>query len=169
MLRKIKLRHQFPENYDTNEAGDDSGINTGSEGGAQQQFKDECDINVMLKQYGIGYELPKGLRVPTAGDFTGVNNFHEAMNAIRQTQETFELLPAHIRSKFQNDPGQFADFATNDENREQIKKWGMLSPEALERDRIAQEQRITEEQAKTTPNGKSAAKGPQAPPASEEA
>jgi len=128
MKRKVQLRHQFPENYDTNEAGDDAGLDTGTDGGAQQNFKDECDINVMLKKFGIGYELPQGLRAPMSGDFTGIRDFHQAMNAINQARETFEELPANIRARFQNDPGQFVDFATNNENRKQLEEWGMTIP-----------------------------------------
>jgi len=143
--RQVQLRHQFPENYNTNEAGDESGLNTGSEGGAQQSFKDECDINTLLKKFGIGYEMPQGLRVPQSGDFTGISDFHGAMNAVRAAVETFEQLPADLRRRFGNDPGEFADFVTNDENRDQVKKWGLLSSEALERDRIAAEQKAAAE------------------------
>jgi len=39
-----------PYNYDTNEASDESGLDTGQEGGAKQNFKDECDINTMAKR-----------------------------------------------------------------------------------------------------------------------
>lgn len=145
MKRKIALRHQFPENYDTNEASDDSGLDTGSEGGAQQNFKDECDINVLLKKFGIGYEMPASIRIPQSGDFTGISDFHSAMNAVNQARETFEELPAHIRAEFKNDPGEFTEFAMDEKNREKLKEWGMLSPEALERDRIAAERKSLSE------------------------
>lgn len=116
-----------PYNYDTNAAGDESGIDTGTEGGAKQSFAEECDINVIVKRFGIGYDMPEGLRMPQAGDFTGVNDFHSAMNAIVQARETFDALPATLRAKFDNDPGQFVDFATDQKNLPEMDKLGLLS------------------------------------------
>lgn len=130
-----------PYNYDTNKAGDESGIDTGTEGGAKQSFKDECDINVILKRFGIGYEIPVGLEVPTSGDFTGINDFHSAMNAVVQARETFEQLPAHLRARFDNDPGKFVDFTTNEDNREQMLDMGLLNQEAAAKVQAARESR----------------------------
>lgn len=133
MVRKVKLRTQFPENYDTNEASDEAGHDTGTEGGAKQSFRDECDINVILKRFGIGYEIPAGLRVPQYGDFTGINDFHTAANAIARANENFDLLPAHIRARFDNEPGKFVDFATDEKNFDELAQMGLISKEAIER------------------------------------
>lgn len=134
-----------PYNYDTNAASDESGIDTGTEGGAKQSFRDECDINVILKRFGIGYEIPTGLNMPTSGDFTGINDFHTAMNAVVQARETFEQLPAHIRSRFNNDPGKFVDFTTNEQNREQLLDMGLLNQEATSRVQAEREARQVRE------------------------
>lgn len=157
-MREITLRHQFPENYNTNEASDESGLDTGTEGGAQQNFKDECDINTILARFKIGYEMPAGIRVPQYGDFTGINDFHTAANAIAKAREAFDQLPAPVRSKFENDPGKFVDFATNEENREELKKMGLLSKEAIQRDAEAaktalqEKERVAQAQATASPN-----------------
>ena len=37
-----------PYNYNTNEASDKAGLDTGTEGGAKQSFKEECDINTIV-------------------------------------------------------------------------------------------------------------------------
>lgn len=137
-----------PYNYDTNAASDESGLDTGTEGGAKQSFAEECDINTIIRRFGIGYEMPENLRLPQYGDFTGVQDFHTMANTIARTNENFELLPAEIRAKFDNNPGKFVDFVLEEKNRGQLKEWGLLSAEALERDRIAQEQRQLEEDAK---------------------
>lgn len=130
-----------PYNYDTNKAGDESGLDTGTEGGAKQSFKEECDINTIVKRFGIGYEMPQNHRIPQYGDFTGISDFHTAMNAVATAREAFDELPADIRAKFHNDPGKYVDFCLDDKNRDQLKEMGLLSAEALERDRIAEEQR----------------------------
>jgi len=139
-----------PYNYDTDEASDETGINTGTEGGAKQSFKDECDINTIVEKFGLGYELPENIRLPQYGDFTNITDFHTAMNATARAREAFEQLPAEIRSKFNNDPGAYIDFCLNPENREDLKKMGLLSQEAIERDqKAAEEARITAIAAET--------------------
>ena len=136
-----------PYNYDTNKAGDESGIDTGTEGGAQQHFKDECDINTIIKRFGIGYEMPPNPRIPQHGDFTGVHDFHTAMNQVRAAQEAFAEMPAHIRSRFDNDPGKYIDFTSDPKNLEEMSSLGMLTKEAQERVRATQEARKVEEDA----------------------
>lgn len=123
-----------PYNYDTNEASDETGIDTGTEGGAKQSFKEECDINTIVERFGLGYELPENTRIPQYGDFSDITDFHTAMNATAKAKEAFDQLPAEIRSKFNNDPGAYVDFCLNPENREELKKMGLISPEAIKRD-----------------------------------
>lgn len=141
-----KLRAQL-DNYDNGFDNHESGLDTGTEGGAKQSFEQECDINVILKRFGIGYEIPQGLRVPQSGDFTGINDFHTAMNAIVKARETFESLPAHIRTKFDNDPGKFVDFTTNEENKEQMLDMGLLNQEAAAKVQQQREKRQAAEDA----------------------
>lgn len=138
-VKKIFVRTQFPHNYDTNEAGDETGISTGDHG-ADQSFRDECDINVILKRFGLGYEIPPGIRLPQSGDFTGINNFHDAMNAMIEARENFAAWPAHIRAEFDNDPAKFHDFAVDPKNTQRMAELGLLSEQATERARIEREQ-----------------------------
>lgn len=152
-------------NHNTNTESNVSGIDTGTETHTKQSFKEEVDINTIVKRFGLGYELPSHFRVPEYGDFTNMHDFHGAMNAVRAATENFELLPADVRAKFNNDPGAFVDFATDPENRAEIKKLGLLSPEAIERDeKQAQEQaRIAQEQRKATTQGGGSQKQNQRP------
>lgn len=126
-----------PYNYDTNQASDDAGLDTGREGGAKQSFKDEVDINTIVKRFGIGHELPPNPKVPEYGDYTNIPDFHTAMNLVATTRENFEELPAAIRAKFDNDPTAYVDFCLNPDNREELKQMGLLSKEAIERDQAA--------------------------------
>lgn len=77
---------------------------------AQQHFKDECDINVIVHRFGLTGELPQGLRLPTYGDYTGIFDFQTAMNAIREANVNFMQLPAEIRARFDNDPQKYLQF-----------------------------------------------------------
>lgn len=122
-------------NYDRNRAGDESGLDcrydpvTGEETPSmtQQQFAEECDINTIVKRFGLDYK-PEGIRAPQYGDFTGINSFQQAVNQIALANEAFDELHAEVRARFNNNPGEFVDFALKEENREQLEKWGMVNP-----------------------------------------
>lgn len=141
------VRNQF--NYNTNEVSDQSGLHTGSEGGAKQSFKEEVDINTIVKRFGIGYEMPEPVFTPGVQDFTNVQDFHTAMNLIARAKEQFEEFPAHIRARFDNNAADWADFCLDEKNRGELAEMGLLNPEALERHRKAQELAEQERQEAT--------------------
>lgn len=123
------IRTQF--NYDMNQAGDESGLDCSKEPSlAKQAFKDECDINTIVKRFGIGGEMPVNVRMPTYGDFTGVSDYREALHAIRDAEASFMAMPAAVRARFANDPGAFVDFCSNPANREEAEKLGLVEAAA---------------------------------------
>jgi hypothetical protein len=119
----VFLRTEY--NYNTNKASKESGIDTGTETKVKASFKEECDINVIVRRFGVTGQLPNNIRTPTYGDFTNIPTFHEAMNACRGAEESFMKLRSDIRAKFGNDPGAFVEYCSDPENREQLKKWGL--------------------------------------------
>ena len=92
---------------------------------AKQAFKDECDINVIVKRFGIGYELPSSFRLPQFGDFSGIDSFEDAANAIAVAHENFDMLPADVRARFSNNPVDFVNFVTNADNFDDVVKMGL--------------------------------------------
>ncbi|WNK13397.1 MAG: internal scaffolding protein [Microvirus sp.] len=115
-----------PYNYDRNKASDDSGLACRGPGRTQQSFKEECDINTIVRRFGITGQLPTGVRMPSYGDFTGVGDFQEAMNAIVSAQESFAAMPASVRKRFGNDPAAFVDFCSDEANRAEAEKLGLV-------------------------------------------
>lgn len=94
---------------------------------AQQSSGDEHDIvNLVdkLVNYGVGVQMP----VPISDDFVAGEDFHDAMNRVARARDEFLQLPAHVRSKFDNDPGKFLDFFHDDKNIEDARKMGFLNP-----------------------------------------
>lgn len=118
-----------PYNYDMNEAGDESGINNTEPSMTHQSMAEECDINTIIKRFGLSGELPVNQRMPTYGDFTQVTDFQTAMNAITEAREAFMSMPADIRARFHNDPAEFVDFCSDDTNMSEARKLGLI-PEA---------------------------------------
>lgn len=123
---KVVLR--APHAYDVDSASLEAALSFDPESeGAQQQFKDESDINVIVARFGLTGELPE-VRMPLSGDFTGVSDFHQAMNLVRQAQESFMEIPAHLRARFNNDPGRLINFLENGDNRDEALKLGLIQP-----------------------------------------
>lgn len=120
-----------PYNYDVNEASVASGLSCPvEENMTQQQFKDECDINEIVRRFGLGHKMPESVRIPQYGDFTQIDDYHSACNAIAEAGEAFDALPSDLRKRFQNDPGQFVDFCLNEGNRDELVKLGLVVPKA---------------------------------------
>ena len=87
----------------------------------QQHAKAECDINNILRQYDrTGLITHINTATAQYGDFTEVNEYQESLNMVMNAQEAFMALPSAIRKQFENDPGQFFEFATNPENQDAI-------------------------------------------------
>lgn len=100
----------------------------------QQHFKDEADVNVIMRKYaktGILVDPSQvRSRVPQFGDFTQVD-FHSMQNAIAAAKAAFMLLPSDVRSKFDNDPALAIEFAANPENNAEAVKLGLLDKSCL--------------------------------------
>lgn len=121
---KIFLRAGFPFNYDTNAAGDASGLDCSVDGPGRtkQSMKDEVDINNIARKYGLtGMLAQVAERPPMYGTFEGVFDFQTAMNAVRAAQESFDSLPPDVRERFMNDPQRLLEFAEKADEAELVK------------------------------------------------
>jgi phage internal scaffolding protein len=120
-----------PYNYDGDKVSDETGLSCPEPTLAQQNFKDECDINYIVRQFGLTGELPGNTLSPQYGDFTGVLDYHSAVNAVLAAQDDFMALPAQMRSRFNNDPAQLIDFLSLEENREEAIKLGLVAAKPI--------------------------------------
>jgi phage internal scaffolding protein len=94
----------------------------------KQQFKDECDINVIMAQYqqtGIIDFLNK--HEPQYIDCTGFD-FDQAQYTVAQAQSLFNDLPSSIRARFENQPSAFLNFVQDENNRGEAEKLGLVRP-----------------------------------------
>jgi phage internal scaffolding protein len=121
-----------PYNYDKDAASNESGLACEEPSLAQQHFKDECDINNILRQFNVTGMLPESTLSPRYGDFTGIGDYHTALNRVMAVQDEFEALPAQIRARFENDPAQLIEFLENSENRSEAEKLGLIEIGAAE-------------------------------------
>ena len=121
-----------PYNYDTNVASDESGVACEEPSLAQQHFKDECDINTILRQFNVTGLLPQSPLSPRYGDFTGIVDYQSALNAVMAAEDGFMTLPADTRAMFGNDPEQLINFLDNPANKEQAIKLGLVDGKIIE-------------------------------------
>lgn len=115
-----------PFNYDRDAASDDSGLMCSDPSLAQQQFREDSDINTIVKRFNLSGELPSGVSAPQYGDFTAVTDYHTALNAVIAADNAFMAMPAHVRAKFDNDAGAFVDFVSNPDNRKEAEELGLV-------------------------------------------
>lgn len=113
-------------NYNMNEASEESGLKCLDKTLAKQSFLEEVDINTIVRRFNLTGQLPENVRMPQYQDFEGIFDFHSAMNAISQADEAFSAMPANVRARFHNDPGEFVDFCLDPENRAEAVKLGLV-------------------------------------------
>lgn len=96
----------------------------------RQEFKDECNINVIMKKYEkTGVISHTSNRQPRYVDFgDGVPDFHTAMNMMVAAESAFMTLPAVVRKRFENDPAAFVEYASDEKNLDQLREWGLAAP-----------------------------------------
>jgi len=105
-------------------------VDTGP-GLTKQAFKDECDINNILRRYiksRMLTHLAKG--VPTYADVSDVGDYRTAIERVRAAEAEFMGLPAKVRAHFDNDPAAFLDWMAVGRGREELEAIGL---EVLER------------------------------------
>lgn len=97
---------------------------------AQQHYKDECDINSIMKKYeSTGFlvdPLQLRNRKPQFGDFTNIPDYLTAQNIIVEGREAFEALPARIRKYFNNDPALYLSFVSDIANIDKALEMGLV-------------------------------------------
>lgn len=93
----------------------------------QSEAKD-CDINVIMERYSKTGQLPQVTALqPLFADFTDITDYRSALETINAARDAFLLVPAHIRAQFGNDPTAFVNYASNPDNIDQLRKWGLAN------------------------------------------
>lgn len=95
-----------------------------------QSMSPECDINSIMKKYERTGILEHRNNFQGAyADFTDTpSDYHESMNSVIAADEMFLSLPATLRRRFHNDPGNFIDFVGNPDNRDELVRLGLATP-----------------------------------------
>ena len=125
-------RVKNPITYDRDKNSDLAKLVFTSPSRTKQSFRDECDINNILRQFNVTGQLPSGSVQPQYGDFSGITDYQSALNAVMAAQDSFLQLPAKIRAKFDNDPALFVEFASDEANKDEMKALGLLREQTVQ-------------------------------------
>jgi len=96
----------------------------------EKHHKNEVDINSIMKKYRVTGFLDSNASEGQYGDFTDASDFHTMKNRIIEAESDFARLPAHLRTRFNNDPGQLLSFLDDPENLSEAQELG-LCPKAV--------------------------------------
>lgn len=96
------------------------------QGRTKQSFKDECDINIIMKRFAVTGELGHISQAqPLWGEIPEVD-FQGAMAVVVDARERFQSLPAEVRDRFLNDPARLLAFIQDPANKEEGVKLGLF-------------------------------------------
>lgn len=113
--------------YDSDELSNLTALTDFEETRTRQEFKDESDINTIIKLFGIGENpIENGKWITDVDIVNATSDFQSAMNILVEASGKFNNLPAQLRSRFDNDPAIFVQFCSNPDNKEEMIKLGLV-------------------------------------------
>lgn len=125
---RFPLRSSY--NYDTDKASLASGFACVGKTMAQQQFKEECDINTIVENFGLTGQMPQNVRVPINEEFVESLDYQSSLNIMMEAENAFMQFPAKIRDEFGNDPVKFVNFVSDPANVDRCREWGLANAKA---------------------------------------
>ena len=128
-----------------------NGFETTGESLTQQSHAQAADVRNIIKQYdrtGLIANVNKG--IAQYGDYSEINEYAEALNMVREANESFAEIPSHIREQFNNNAGLFFEFATDPKNSEKMMEMG-LKERPVKVDKIVEGATTKSESAPPTP------------------
>lgn len=97
------------------------------EKGAKQSFKDDCDINTILRRHRAGAVISHvNENQGRFADVSGISDYRESIERVRAANDFFMGLPALLRARFDNDPAYFLDFIADPLNESDLREWGLM-------------------------------------------
>lgn len=99
------MQLRTPYNYDRDEVSKNTALVSDSETLTQQNFKDETDLNIMIRKYGV---LPVSEVNWKEFDATVIpQDYQQLQNMLLEADQAFMELPADVRKAADNDPQKF--------------------------------------------------------------
>lgn len=88
-------------------------------------YKNECDINRIMKTYRVTGVLPQQ-RTGFFADVSSVRDYADSLQLIKDAQYEFDMLPSQIRKRFANNPEELLRFIHDPRNRAEAIELGLI-------------------------------------------
>lgn len=93
---------------------------------AQQQFKDQCDVNKIMEKYKKGKPITHlNTSSGVYADLLEIPDYREALEIVRHAQDAFLDLPAKIRAEHENDPQKLIQWLQDPSNDDKAVELGL--------------------------------------------
>lgn len=103
----------------------------------QQQFKEQCDVNNIVRKYQITGEFTHlSQKIGAYSDISEVPDYQTMIHQIKDAENAFMDLPATTRARFKNDPGQLMAFLKDSKNYDEGVKLGLLNKRPEQNEQI---------------------------------
>jgi len=104
-----------PYNYDANEASIVTGVECVEPTLARQEFKNDSDLNTMIRRFGV-----EVAQAPNWREFDATvipDNFMDLQRVLQEGVEAFNSLPSDIRAQHENNPEKFLNWVKDEQTR----------------------------------------------------
>lgn len=116
----------------------------------KQSMKDECDVNAIIGRFAkTGLLTPVRTDPGIYLDVSEMGDYKESLAQVELANGMFMKLPAVVRSKFDNDPAVFLDYASDDANHGSMVEMGLM-PQPQNQRATARALRATDEDVVVT-------------------
>lgn len=92
----------------------------------RQSEQSSCDINLLLKRFGVFPAPAPRAAVGSYGDFSTVGDYLDAQTRLLTAREQFDSLPSEVRARFRHNPAELLIFLSDKSNMAQARAWGLL-------------------------------------------
>lgn len=93
----------------------------------KQSFKDQCDIHQIIDRYDrTGLITHLNSAQAHYGDVSGLNDYQDVLDRIKEAEAVFDKLPAKTREAFNNSAAEFLDAANDPDKRDLLRDHGLL-------------------------------------------
>lgn len=125
---RIRPKH-YPRNQYTPRTREMFGISFPAVGRTKQSFKDECDINLIVKNFTQTGEITHVNNAPPRYGDASIYSFDESMRIVAEANSRFEELPSDVRRHFENSPAKFLDAVHDPERVTELRELGLMAEE----------------------------------------
>ena len=97
----------------------------------KQCFSDECDFARVIQRWQSTGQLEHMNPLPPQySDVSEIPDYLSALNTVVEAEASFMSLPSTLRDRFDNDPAKFLGFVSDDANRDEAVKLGLVVDKA---------------------------------------